>query len=251
MTVVYILAHFDDEYCALPLIRRDLAAGRDLRFIHLVDYRDPRMGRSRREETLALLAGLGVDAGAETDLGDGTGWFDGELHRHVRPAMEALRGAVASLASVERLVTLAWEGGHPDHDVTAALAARLGDELGVRVDQFGLYQGKGLPWLLFQACRPLRENGPVEAIPLTLAESLDWARRIRAFPSQLRAWSGLAPAMLVTFARQRAFRYQRLAPGRTAERPHAGTLLYERMFKTPYATVRAAVDALNAPSGPA
>ena len=37
MTVVYVLAHFDDEYCAMPLIRRAVAEGRQHLFVHVVD----------------------------------------------------------------------------------------------------------------------------------------------------------------------------------------------------------------------
>ena len=52
--------------------------------------------------------------------------------------------------------------------------------------------------------------------------------------------------MALTFARQGAFRWQSLAPARIGTAPHDGVLLYERMFKTPYAVVRAAVDSLAA-----
>src|SRR5512140_1724525 len=62
MTVVYVLAHFDDEYLALPLIRRAVADGREHLFIHVVDYRNPKMGARRHRETVAFLAAQGVPA---------------------------------------------------------------------------------------------------------------------------------------------------------------------------------------------
>ena len=37
MTVVYVLAHFDDEYCGLPLIDEARAAGQDQLFLSVVD----------------------------------------------------------------------------------------------------------------------------------------------------------------------------------------------------------------------
>ena len=67
---------------------------------------------------------------------------------------------------------------------------------------------------------------------------------VRFFVLQ-RAWLGLWPAMFWTYWR-RGFGVQRLAPDRVRERPHAGPLLYERMFKVPYAEVRAAADAFLA-----
>jgi LmbE family N-acetylglucosaminyl deacetylase len=148
---------------------------------------------------------------------------------------------------VERIVCPAWEGGHPDHDLCAALAARLAADLGgVPVDQISLYQGKGLPWILYRATTPIPENGPVRKVRLRLSEWGQWLTAVAAFPSQVKAWSGLLPAMIATYAVQGAFRYQALDPARIGVRPHAGKLLYETMFKTPYPVVRKAVDSLAA-----
>jgi len=245
MSVVYVLAHFDDEYCALPLVRRGVAEGREQRFIHVVDYRDQELGARRHRETLAFLAAQGVRAEMQVHLGAGRGWWDGELHRHAIPAYEALKAAAPD--TVERVVVPAWEGGHPDHDLCAALGAKLAAERGAgAIDQVPLYQGKGLPWIFYRASTPLAENGPAREIRLKAREWAGWLTAVGAFPSQLKAWSGLLPGMAMTFARQRAFRYQSLDPARIGERPHQGGLLYERMFKTPYPVVRAAVDALAA-----
>jgi len=244
MTTVYVLAHFDDEYVAGPLIRQALAQGRDQLFIHVVDYRTPELAATRRTETLGFLAAQGVPADRELHLGAGTGWQDGELHRHAKAAYAALRAAVTG--PVERIVCPAWEGGHPDHEICAAMAAKLAAELGgVPVDQLSLYQGKGLPWILYQACKPLPENGPTTSLRLSGGEWWRWLSGVTAFPSQLKAWAGLLPAMLVTFALQGEHRYQTLDPRRIGARPHAGPLLYEKMFRTPYEVVRKAVDTLT------
>jgi len=245
MTVVHVLAHFDDEYCAWPLIRRWAAEGREQRFIHVVDYRKPAMAERRRRETAAFLAAQGVPPATQLHLGADTGWWDGELHRHAGAAYQALKAAVPG--PVERVVTPAWEGGHPDHDVCAAMGVKLAAERGgAPVDQICLYQGKSLPWILYRAASPLAENGPIRELKLSAREWASWFAAVGAFPSQLKAWSGLLPAMAMTFARQGAFRYQGLDPARIGEAPHAGQLLYERMFRTPYAVVRAAVDGLAA-----
>jgi LmbE family N-acetylglucosaminyl deacetylase len=243
MATLYILAHFDDEYCAWPLIRQAVAEGREQRFIHVVDYRTPELAATRRAETLAFLEAQGVPPERQLHLGGGKGWQDGELHRHIEAAYADLREAV--VWPVERIVCPAWEGGHPDHDVCAALAVRLASDLGgVPVDQISLYQGKGLPWILYRAATPIPENGPARDVRLRLSEWGRWLAAVRAFPSQLKAWSGLLPAMMATYALQGAFRYQGLDPARIGARPHAGKLLYETMFKTPYPVVRKAVDIL-------
>lgn len=245
MTIVYVLAHFDDEFCAWPMIRRAVAEGRDHLFIHVVDYKNSRMALRRHRETVAFLVAEGVPASSQIHLGADTGWWDGELHRHAGPAYEALKAAVPG--PIARVVVPAWEGGHPDHDICAALGVKLAAERGgVPVDQVCLYQGKGLPWIFYRASWPMPENGPVQEIRLAGRDWLSWLGSVGAFPSQLKAWTGLLPGMALTFLRLRAFRYQGLDPARIGEPPHAGGLLYERMFRTPYAVVRAAVDGLAA-----
>ena len=243
MAVVYVLAHFDDEYGAWPMIRRGVDQGLDQRFLYLADYPDPQAAATRWAEARAALAALGVDPGRAQHIGQGLGALDGAVHQALEPAAEALRAALRAIGAVERLVVPAWEGGHADHDATAFLAAHLAPEFGdPPVDQFSLYQGRGLPWRLFRACAPIPENGPVTRIGLSAAEWIRYAAAVRFYPSQWKSWLGLWPGMLATFALG-GFTHQRLDPARVGERPHPGPLLYERMFRTPYAEVRAALDA--------
>ena len=121
------------------------------------------------------------------------------------------------------------------------LSAALG---GPTIDQVSLYNGRGLPGRLFRAASPLPENGPVTRVPMRAADWALYAREVRCFPSQWRTWAGLSPAMFATFART-GYGYQQLSPERVRERPHAGPLLYERMYGVPYSEVRAALDALG------
>jgi hypothetical protein len=244
MAIVYVLAHFDDEFCVWPLIRQAVAEGREQLFIHVVDYGSPQMTATRLSETLTFLRAQGVPEASELHLGAGAGWLDGALYRHVGAAYAALRAAVEGV-EVERIVCPAWEGGHPDHDVCAAMAVRLAADLGgAPLDQISLYQGKGLPWILYRACAPIPENGPARSVPLPFGGWMRWLTGVVAFPSQMKAWAGLLPAMAATFVLQGGFRYQALDPSRIGQRPHAGPLLYEKMFKTPYDGVRRAVDSL-------
>ncbi len=244
MTIVHVFAHFDDEFCAWPLIRQAIAEGREQRFVHVVDYRTPGLSARRRGETLRFLRAHGFGPESEIHLGAGTGWLDGHLHRHAGPAYEALKAAIPG--PVERIVCPAWEGGHPDHDVCAALAVKLAAERGGGpVEQVALYQGKDMPWILYRAATPLPENGPATAIRLGAAEWAHWLAQARHFPSQLGVLAVLVPAMVASCVPRGDFRYQRLDPKRIGERPHEGPLHYERLFKAPYRDVRAGVDSLT------
>jgi hypothetical protein len=241
MTIVYVLAHFDDEYCGLPLIDEARAAGRDQLFIYVVDYPTAAVRGQRHAESRRFLAWLGVDPARAVHLGEGTGAVDGGLHRALPAAYAALEAALAGV-EVERFVCPAWEGGHMDHDMCALLATVLAAARDrTPVETISLYNGQGLPAPLFHGGRPLAENGPVRRFKLGVGGLVRWMLAVRFFILQ-RAWLGLWPTMFWTYWTG-GFGTQQLDPARVRERPHAGPLLYERMFKTPYEEVRTAADA--------
>lgn len=233
MATAYLLAHFDDEYFALPMILAERHAGAEQAFLYVADYASPALTQRRRAETAAFLASHGVPPGDIMHVGAGSGAVDGAVRDGVEPALDAVRRALPS--GLDRIVVTAWEGGHPDHDACALMAVRLADEIGgVRVDQFALYSGRGLsgPW--FRAGSPLAENGPVHRVRMSPGAWMRFAAGVRFYPSQWKTWMGLWPAMFLTYA-QRGFGWQELKAARVAERPHEGALLYERQFGVSYA----------------
>lgn len=248
MVRLYVFAHFDDEYCALPLVTEGVAAGEDQWFVYVADYATPDLAARRFAETRALLAHLGADPAKALHLGPGTGALDGGVHRALPAAFTALRDAAGRIGPIGRIVAPAWEGGHMDHDMCAMMAAALAARLGApAVETISLYNGPGLPGPFFHGAAPLPQNGPVRRVKLTPRQWLHWMAAVRFFPSQAKTWAGLWPAMFWTYARQ-GFGVQSLDPARLRERPHPGSLFYERMFGVPYPEVRAAADAfLSAP----
>lgn len=239
-TIVYVLAHFDDEYCGLPLIEEARAAGRDQLFLYVVDYPSEAVRTHRHAESRRFLAWLGLDPSRAVHIGQQSGAQDGGLHRALPSAYAALESALKGVEA-ERFVCPAWEGGHMDHDMCALLASEAARARGAPVEMISLYNGQGLPAPLFHGGRPLAGNGPVRRFKLGAGGLLRWMLAVRFFILQ-RAWLGLWPTMFWTYW-TRGFGVQRLDPARVRERPHAGTLLYERMFKVPYEEVRAAADA--------
>jgi LmbE family N-acetylglucosaminyl deacetylase len=242
MAIVYVLAHFDDEYCAQPLIRQRVREGIDQRFIYVADYPSSEVTRTRRRESEALLGRLGVEAAKIVHLAAGAP--DGAVYRHLESAFAALGAAVEAIGPVEGFVCTAWEGGHMDHDMCALMTSHLAQARGAPVEQISLYNGKRLGAPFLHGGLPLDENGPVTRVRSTPGEWAAWMSQVRFFPSQIPVWSTLWPAMFWTYAR-RGFGYQRLDPARTEARPHEGVLYYERMFGVPYQEVRAAAEAFR------
>jgi len=243
MATLYVLAHFDDEYFAWPMIAQGVRAGVAQHLVYVADYPTPALSARRRDESVRALGDLGVPRSNIVHIAEGVA--DGAVHRHLPQAFAALRRAVARMPEVNRIVVSAWEGGHADHDACAAMAAALAAELGnIPVDQFSLYSGKGLAGPLFRAGAPLGENGPRQRIGLSPAMWLRFMAAVRFYPSQRKTWFGLWPAMWWSYLR-RGYGFQRLDPERLSQRPHAGPLLYERRFKVAYEEVQALAGAIT------
>lgn len=241
MTVVHLLGHYDDEYGALPLIWSFARAGRDQRFFYLTEPDRGAAGSTRRAETEALLRDAGVRAEAVVHVGRDRAIPDRQLFRRLDAAWSAIGQALEGVAPVEQVVTPAWEGGHVDHDMCAVLATALAAAHGGPPPiQFGLYNGLGWAGPLFGAAL-LTENGPAETLPVSAGDWWRYATAVRFFPSQAPVWSTLWPHMFARFA-MRGFCFQRLAPGRTGERPHPGPLLYERRGYADHRALREAAD---------
>lgn len=241
MSVVYILAHCDDEYAALPLILEAKAAGRDQLFLYVAENRGADLPARRLAEVRAFLSELGLPPESADYACGGTGAYDGQVHLHLSACLAALRKRLDAVAQLDKIVIAAWEGGHADHDACAALAAVLAAERGVEIEQFSLYNRRGLKILPFQACAPIPENGPVRRLSLKPSAWVRWALLVRCYPSQASSWLGLWPSMFAGFPLRGGYGVQALDPARLAQRPHAGDLLYERRFGVSYEAVAAAV----------
>jgi hypothetical protein len=138
---------------------------------------------------------------------------------------------------------VAWEGGHSDHDICAAIAVALGGRWGAEVRQYPLYTGEGLVGPLFHGARTLVQAGPVEILKLSAADWRAYAAAVRFFPSQAGVFSTLWPLMFASFTAH-GYRTQALTAERIGQRPHAGPLLYERRGKARYEDVAAAASRL-------
>jgi LmbE family N-acetylglucosaminyl deacetylase len=93
----------------------------------------------RREEAFASMHAAGVkDVVFLPDLPDGEYLVDQEVFRNLHTAYDLLSELVRR-RMVQALLTLAYEGGHPDHDSCSFLAAQLGREFNIPVWEAPLY----------------------------------------------------------------------------------------------------------------
>lgn len=219
MSKLFVFAHQDDEVAIATRIAREVAAGARVVCAFLTDGGAPAV---RDAESRAVLASLGVRDIVFVGLPDGT------LVEHLEEAYRALEGIDA-----DEIVTLAWEGGHQDHDAAHLVALALATARGVRCLEFPLYHGKGVPRPFFRVMSPLRRG---EVTRLRIAEVIRSAMLCWRYPSQRRTWLGLFWQMLA----RRGEVVCEASAERVRHRPHRGRLLYERRFGFPWERFAAA-----------
>lgn len=203
MSKLYVFAHQDDEVAIAPRIARDVASGARVVCAFLTDGGAPAM---RNAESRAVLAELGVDDVIFVGLPDG------RLVEHLEEALAALP------RDVEEIVTLAWEGGHQDHDAAHLVALALAIARGVRCLAFPLYRG------YFRVLSPLREG---DKRRLTAREVIKRAMLCWRYPSQRRSWLWLGWWLWFRWSEEvcEASAELLVVPKRS--------LLYERRFRFP------------------
>ena len=219
MNVVFVFAHQDDEIAFASRIRYTLDRGDRVQCVCLTDGINANI---RDEESRIVLEKLGVGpliVAKENRIPDGS------LPEHMDRALEFLQSIDA-----DEVITLAWEGGHQDHDAAFLVAATYARERGIRCLEMPLYNGHHTPGGFFRVMHPVGDGWTSRRI--SMRERIHDILLTRFYPSQRKSWLGLAPLMLLGRPRE----LTRVADLRRAEHPpHPGRLLYERRFHYPYA----------------
>jgi LmbE family N-acetylglucosaminyl deacetylase len=248
---LFIFAHQDDEYAAAPWLREELQLGNDVACVYLTDGGSRVAPALRDAESRGVLHSLGVADEAIAFLSSGGARIpDGALATQSLDGLDMLQRWIETSGFVpNRIYSHAYEGGHPDHDAAHLIAARLAMQYNALDDawQFALYNAYRCPRPFFTTLRQIPSVAPQRkaAMPLRTRIGLSWL--CWKYRSQRRTWLGLFPGAFlerVLLGRESVVRFD-LA--RLSQRPHAGELLYERLFGTTYEEFARDVHALTPP----
>jgi len=225
MRLLFVFAHQDDEIAAAPRIRRAVTAGDEIACAFLTGNT---MSTVRDDESRRALAFLGVTEVAF--IGSEAGINDGTL---VENLDRGLRSLATRFTSADELWTLAWEGGHQDHDAAHLVALALARRLHARCFEVPLYTGLGRVGPFFRVCHPIGDGWTSRK--LTLREAWRNAALTRFYRSQRRTWLALLPGLGTTWREH----VREASAARVQSRPHEGPLFYERRFRFPYSRFEA------------
>lgn len=173
--------------------------------------------RIRREEARAALAGIGVSQieFLPPEPNPSQLFVDQDLFLNIPSALEAITEIVTHVRP-EALLTLAYEGGHPDHDTCAFLTWWIAREFVLPVWEMPLYH-RSLAGAAVQQEFVLPEGNEV-LFDATLAEV---HRKLKAWDAYVSQQStlGMFNAAVERFRPQASYDFRRP--------PHPGVLNYE------------------------
>ena len=170
----------------------------------------------RRREAQAALSAVGVQKVLWLADADGHAFMDQQLFRHLPAAMMALRAIVAE-HQPETILTLAYEGGHPDHDSCNFLGRQVAEEFGLPVWEAPLYFRRADDNVLLQEFRNTNDT-EIELVP-----SAEESRRKRAMCEAYVSQKGV----VAIFENNTREVFRPMAQYDYSRPPHDGQLNYE------------------------
>ena len=169
----------------------------------------------REDEARAALAAVGVTAVEFLSHRVQAPLVDQRLYKSLAPAFAALSRIVERFRP-QCLLTLAYEGGHPDHDSVSFLGAQLGKTYSIPIWEAPLYHRNPAGQGIYQQF--VVERGEVIEHHVEGEELENKMRMLACYKSQFNALPSFRPE-LERFRPQVTYEYSR--------RPHEGKLNYE------------------------
>ena len=145
-------------------------------------------------------------------------FVDQELHRAIPEAIDELAAMIRRYRP-DGLVTTAYEGGHPDHDVCSFLAAVLGKQYSLPVWEFPLYHRRPPAAMVFQRFLFVSGREEDETVLEIRPEEMRIKRQMLAAYGSQHPFLGEFDSALERFRPQHAYDY--------SHPPHPGRLNYE------------------------
>lgn len=246
---LFIFAHQDDEYAAAPWIVEELDSGSAIACVYLTNGGLRVAPAVRDAESRSVLQRLGVAGDAIAFLSGDSGRIeDQNLARRSLEALELTERWLERSAFVPtRLYAPSYEGGHADHDAAHIIATIIAQRRGFLTDawHFALYNAYRCRKPFFSTLRQLPSTAPARGAALSAAMRRRLTMLCWQYHSQRRTWMGLFPGAFIERMVLRRERVIRFEIDRLFERPHAGELLYERLFATRYDDVAGQLSPLR------
>lgn len=227
---IILLAHQDDEIAILPLIMQYLMPN-TTHVVYLTSgSHDGSSMPVRNNESIRTLTKLGIPLGNISLLGSLLGIADKTLCQNLGKIYPELKELMRE-KQIKTIYTMAWEGGHPDHDAAHILGVAVALSHGVMGNCWQI------PWYnAVEATRlnrvklftPIPANGRVSYYSTSWYNRIRWLYRAVFYPSQVRILLWLYPYLVKYVISDGRIVLQPCAIERISQRPTNKQLRYEQ-----------------------
>lgn len=233
------MPHCDDEFFIYPLLR-SLSYSETI-FVYLTSgsiYKDG-LSQIRMNESTKFLLAQGFSAENILFLGEQLEIEDGQLWKNLSGALEELERVIEK-HKPDNLVSVAYEGGHHDHDACFALGFILSKKLGLNIYDYSTYNAfdtKFFRVMNNQGIQTCKYEGKY-TFDLKLKDSLLWLNCIFYYRSQWKTFIGLLPGVLNNLLVKKRLVIGKVTDFDPSVKPHANKLFYEKRFKVDYEAIK-------------
>lgn len=231
MKNLFVFAHQDDEFGVFHEIKKLSNEGQEIFIVYLTSGTlDGSMSMLRDMESMETLALIGVKRENVFFLGGLHGLPDGKLSCHIEKAFLLLCNILSDKGPFSKIYTLAWEGGHQDHDAVHLISLASAKKINILENcyQIPLYTGMNTVWIIFRLFVANQSNGKPVLSKIPIAERIQFLKYIFAYRSQVKTWIALFPFLVLHYVFYGTQVLQKTAVSRLLQKPHDGIMLYER-----------------------
>ena len=227
--VFYLFAHQDDEFGIFIDLLQKIKRDNVYIFYLTSGYKNKihKLKLSNRDiESINVLKKIGVKQKNIKFVGKELDIKSNKLYLNINKAYKEIIKFTKKIAPHE-IITLAWEGGHEDHDACNLIGRKIAFKFGILKNsgEFSLYNAYKLRLIFFRVFNPINNKGKI--IKVKFYYRLFIIRLLFYYTSQLKVWIGLYPFVIFHYF---FFGYNFIQPlnkNKKIQRPHSGKLLYE------------------------
>jgi hypothetical protein len=192
---LFLLSHCDDEVFLIPFLLDNDAESTVVFFSAKPDIDGDK--RLRMNEAISTNRYLNRFQKLET-LFLKPEVRDGKIHEDFNIDSFSYLEEVIVRVKPDEIVTLAYEGGHQDHDSVEVISSLLSQAYGVKLKTCAAYSSVKFSRKFF---RVMKQEEPLEKVKIKRLLNLWVALRIFSiYKSQFKTWIGLAPFILIRYA---------------------------------------------------
>ena len=233
--VYYIFAHQDDEIGVFNKILDDIKKEKEVFIIYLTNgitnITKKLLSIKRKKESTTVLQKIGIKKKNIFFIGNTLNIYAGSLYQNFDKVHKKLNTTFKKNNDNIEIITHALEGGHEDHDACNLIVKKIGKDFKINdIFCFFMYNSFKTNLFYYKVFNPIKKLGPLNEIKFfsKLSERLFLISLLFKYRSQIIIWIGLYPFIIYHYLFKGYNLLQRLKYNEKFNKPHKGTLLYEK-----------------------